>query len=112
MNKWLLKLASLLLIGGLLTGCGSSGYNNNSLNNNQAETNTSETNSSDEQSEDTVTITLSTDEETEFIDEKEIEIEEGDILMDILKENFLVEEEGGFITSIEGVAPDEDEEKA
>src|SRR5699024_11955767 len=61
---------------------------------------------------DKVTITLSIDEESEYIDELEDPIEEGDILMNVLKETFAVEEEDGFITSIQGVEPDEDEEKA
>lgn len=118
MNKWLLRITPFLLVVGLLIGCGSDGDNNDSNNTNQAtnqaETNTSESNSPGEDigDKDKVTITLSIDDESEYIDELEAPIEEGDILMDVLKETFAVEEEDGFITSIQGVEPDEDEEKA
>lgn len=114
MNKWILKVTSFLLVGILLVGCGSGENNENSSNTNQNETNTTESESPGEniEDEDKVTITLSKDEESEFIDELEAPVEEGDILMDVLKETFAVEEEGGFITSIQGVGSDEDEDKA
>lgn len=41
------------------------------------------------------------------ISEKEIKIEKGDNLLDIMKENFKIEEEDNFVTSIDGVAQDE-----
>lgn len=114
MNKWLFRMASFLLVAGLLMGCGSDGDNENSNNTNQTETNTTESNSPGENigDEDKVTITLSIDDKSEYIDELEAPIEEGDILMDVLKETFAVEEEGGFINSIQGVGPEEDEDKA
>lgn len=113
MNKWLLKMASFLLVAGLLMGCGSDKDNDSANNTNQIETKTTESNSPGENigDVDKVTITLSID-DTEYIDELESPIEEGDILMDVLKETFTVEEEGGFINSIQGVGPEEDEKKA
>lgn len=112
MNKWFLRLASILLVIGVLAGCSS---DKNDKTASDTPTNTEEqadNNGSSEQAEETVTIRISKDEEHEVIDEKEVPIESEAILMDVLKENFEVEEDGGFITSIEGVSPKEDEEKA
>ncbi|HLQ71509.1 MAG TPA: DUF4430 domain-containing protein [Bacillota bacterium] len=109
MKKWLLNVFSILIMASLLIGCGSvdnNGNNEEPANTNQEETNSTESNTQNEDA-DTVTITLSKDEEAEYIDEEEVEIEEGDILMDVLKETFAVEEEDGFITSIQGVEPEE-----
>src|SRR5690625_4866575 len=78
---------------------------------NEAE-NAAETDQNNEEQEEIVHFTLSIDEGDEVITEKEVPISEGDLLMDVLKANFDVEEEGGFITSIEGVAPEVDEEKS
>lgn len=49
----------------------------------------------------TVTIQL-TDEEIE----KTVTVEEGDSVMDVLEDNFTVEENDGFVTSIDGVGQD------
>ena len=65
-----------------------------------------------ESQEEVIKVTISKDEGEEVLSEKEIEIEENAILMDIMKENYDIEEDDGFITSIDGVAPEEGEEKA
>ncbi|MGO4937634.1 DUF4430 domain-containing protein [Fundicoccus sp. Sow4_H7] len=54
-----------------------------------------------------VTINLSVPGE-DFESSKEITIEEGAMLLDIMKENFDVVDEDGFITSIEGYEQDPD----
>lgn len=59
-----------------------------------------------------ITVVISKDHEAETLNEKEIEITDGDLLLDVMKANFDVEEENGFIYSIDGVAPKEGEEKS
>lgn len=112
MNKLFLRLATILLIIGVMAGCSS---DENDKTASDTPTNTEEQaddSGSSEQAEETITIKISKDEAHEIIDEREVPIESDAILMDVLKENFEVEEDGGFITSIEGVSPKEDEEKA
>lgn len=102
MKKGLSYLLAIILAIGVLAGCGT--------------TETPETNGStpetQEVNEDVIKVTISKDEGEEILSEKEIAIEEGAILMDVLKENFDIEEDGGFITSIDGVAPEEGEQVA
>src|SRR5690625_1392714 len=112
MRKWMLKLGSILVVISLLFGCASEDNNNNdqvTTNNNQEEA--SENNSETSQNEDLVSITISMDNGEEVIEEKEVPIEDGAILMDVLKEHFNIEEDSGFIQSIEGESQDEDEGK-
>lgn len=115
MNKWVLRLASLMIMVGLLAGCGSDDGNDEKAtsDNNQTEQQSGDE-ATGEKNEDTVVITISKDKESGYIDEKEIPIEDGAILMDVMEENFAIEADfdGGFITSIEGVAPKQDEQKA
>lgn len=115
MNKWLLRFGAVLLFIGIMTGCGASDTDDNATEKTDTGAQTeeqSEDQDNGEQDEATVAITISTDEGDEVIDEKEVPVEADAILMDVLKENFEVEENGGFITSIEGIVADEDEEKA
>jgi hypothetical protein len=91
----------------LFVGCGADDNNEEGA----VSTNDTEQNEDNEAAEDTVLITISIDEGSEYVDEKEIPVEEGDILMDVMKQNFYVEEEGGFITSIERVSAEDDEDK-
>ncbi|PAF19562.1 hypothetical protein CHH51_02910 [Terribacillus saccharophilus] len=84
-------LSALLLVAGILAGCGTA---EQPQQNQQAE----------QQTEQQVTVTLS--EDGEEISSKEVSFEEGDILLDVMKENFEIEEDGGFITSIDGHAQD------
>src|SRR5690625_4508912 len=101
MRKWMLRFGSLLLAISLLVGC-TSGDNNGGQavnNNNQQETN--ENNLETSQNEDIILITISIDDGEEIVTEKEVPVEDGAILMDVMKENFDIEEDGGFINSIE-----------
>lgn len=112
MNKILFRLMSLLVVIGLLVGCGANNNDEQATQPNNNETEETTNQSANEEVEQTVSITISLDEEEEIITEKEIEIEENDILMDVMKAHFDVEEEGGFINAIEGIEPEEDEQKA
>lgn len=101
MKKWILRFASIFVVIGLLIGCAPDENNNgNTPNESQVEEN-----------EEMIVIKISKDKEAETIKEKELPIKEGAILLDVMKENFEVEEDGGFITSIEGVEQEEDEQK-
>lgn len=67
---------------------------------------------SETEQEEAVSITISEDNGAEIIAEEEIPVEEGDILFNVMEENFEVEAtEDGFITSIEGVSQDEENGK-
>ncbi|WP_212551787.1 DUF4430 domain-containing protein [Terribacillus saccharophilus] len=91
MKKALHMLSVLLLAAGILAGCGTA---EQPQQNQQAE----------QQTEQQVTVTLS--EDGEEISSKEVSFEEGDNLLDVMKENFEIEEDGGFITAIDGHAQD------
>lgn len=56
----------------------------------------------------TVTISIAVDGKEIEDGSKTIEIESGAILLDVLKENYEIVEENGFITSINGHEQDED----
>lgn len=120
MAKFVLRFGALLLVIGLLVGCGDADNSEETNDtNNIEETNgvsnaeETENNVSAEEQEETVVITISKDDGEEVITDKEIAIEEGDILIDVMEENFDIETEydGTFITSIDGVAPAEGEEE-
>lgn len=55
------------------------------------------------------TITIVSDKE--IIAEKEVEFEDGDVLQDVMKDNFSIVEESGFVTSIEDLKQSEEENK-
>lgn len=59
-----------------------------------------------------ITIIVSEEEAAEVYSEEEVTIEEDAILMDVMKENYEIEEDDGFITAIDGISPEEDEQKA
>lgn len=61
-----------------------------------------------EEQEQVVDITISTDNGEEVISSETIEIEENEVLMDVLQENYEIEDVDGFITSIEGVEQTDD----
>jgi len=108
LKRFLTLIFAVVLSTVVLTGCGSTnndGTNNNGNNNNQSEVNSSEVN------EEVIQVIVSNDEEDEIFSEKEIEIEEGDILLDVLNENFDIDEDGGFINGVDGVVAEEDEQK-
>ena len=96
MKKWLLLLASTLV----LVGCGQT-------------TQTEETASTPvESSEQAVLaeVTVSVTVDGEEIDEGEqvLEVEEGAILLDVMKEHYELEEADGFISAINGYEQDEE----
>ena len=104
MKKWMLTLFTIFTTLVLVVGC-----SNESTTPTEEEETVVETTESQEE---VIKVTISKDEGEEVLSEKEIEIEENAILMDIMKENYDIEEDDGFITSIDGVAPEEGEEKA
>lgn len=104
MKKWMLTLFTIFTTLLLVVGC-----SNESTTPTEEEETGIETTESQEE---VIKVTISKDEGEEVLSEKEIEIEENAILMDIMKENYDIEEDDGFITSIDGVAPEEGEEKA
>ena len=108
MNKWFMRLASLVMVIGLLMGCASDTNDQDGTNNNQSEQQNQNDANSSEVAEEVVVITISKDHNEEVITEKEVAIEDGEILLDVMKENFDIEEEGGFISSIDGVEQDID----
>lgn len=109
-NSWVLRFGALLALAGLLSGCSSANDNGKQVSSeeNQAEKN------ADEIDEDAIRITVSVDDGTEYIDEKEVSVEKGDKLLDVMKENFYIETDPDEknITSIDGVSSEEDEEKS
>ncbi|MFP7169433.1 DUF4430 domain-containing protein [Terribacillus sp. 7520-G] len=97
MKKTWHMLSALLLAAGILAGCGT------------AEESKQQDQQAEQQTEQQVTVTLT--EDGKEISSKEVSFEEGDSLMDVMKENFDVEEDAGMITSIDGHSQDEDENK-
>jgi len=99
-KKWFLSILTLILAIGLLAGCSSDSNPESSSNVNVSTNNTGDTVDVDE---DSIRITISLNDGQEFINETQVPYEENTVLMDVLKENFYVEEKDGFITSIERV---------
>ncbi|WP_368651985.1 DUF4430 domain-containing protein [Ornithinibacillus sp. 4-3] len=104
MKKSLLQMLSLLITIMLLVGCSSTEENQNQTNDNS--------NNTEQSAEEKAVITISQDEGDTVLTEKEVSFEEGAILMDVLKENFEIEETGGMITAVDGLEADESEKKA
>ncbi|MFD1018533.1 DUF4430 domain-containing protein [Thalassobacillus hwangdonensis] len=102
MNRILKMVFALLLSIGILTGCQSESGNADQ---------TTET-EQNEQQEMKAEVVISKENGEEILQEKEIEFEEGQSLMEVMKANFEVEESDGFITGVEGVSAEEGEEKA
>ncbi|MFC3038957.1 DUF4430 domain-containing protein [Virgibacillus xinjiangensis] len=107
-KSWWLWLGSLLMVIGLLSGCADedTGQTDSTADTEQGEAQQSEEN------EEKVLITLSENEGEEVFTEEEVTIEENAILLDVMKENFEIEEENGFISSINGIGPQEGEERS
>ncbi|MFS0751545.1 DUF4430 domain-containing protein [Oceanobacillus sp. 1P07AA] len=108
LKKWFSYVGVLLLSIGLLLGCSNS---TSEENNSNTRVSTNET--SQELADDEVRITISIDHGSEHVNEKTISIEEGDILLEVLEENFFIEaDDSGFITSIERVESSDEEQTA
>lgn len=57
----------------------------------------------------TIGITIALNKDDEQVTEKTFDVQENDTLMDALKQEFTVQEEGGFITSIDGIEQNKEE---
>ena len=111
MKKWMLQFGAIIMAAVLLVGCSS---NDETEQNTNTRVSTNDTSNTEEVAEDSVRITISINEGEEFVTEQEISIEEGDILMDVMEENFYIETDfdGAFITSIERVKASDEEQTA
>ena len=94
-SNWFMVITTTML---LLVGCGTDEQKNT---NDQAST-----------EEGTIHIIISDEEADEVYSEDEVTIEEGAILMDVMQENYDIEEEDGFIHGIDGISPEEGEQKS
>ena len=124
MDKKLSKLMILLLSGAVLSACGTGTETEDPAPAEDEVDDTAEvdTDAENEDTEDTEDTESTEGEEIEFSvdifveDEavadlsKEITAEEGDYLLDVMKDEYDMDEEGGFVESIEGYEQDEDEE--
>ncbi|WP_010095960.1 hypothetical protein [Ornithinibacillus scapharcae] len=106
MKSLLFKLLVVIVSVVVLSACGDDSATNNKSTSSQNETSSNE--NTEQQEEASITVVLSKNKEAEILEEREVEIEEGDILLDVMKENFDVEEEGGFINTLEGLSLDEE----
>lgn len=110
MSKFKFFLVSLVFVIGVLGGC-SSESGNEQPNSNNEQTESSE-NSASENQEEVVTISITKNKGEETITEEEITIEDGAVLYDVMKENFEIEDDAGYITSVEGIQAKESEQMA
>ncbi|WP_040981460.1 DUF4430 domain-containing protein [Oceanobacillus jeddahense] len=111
MNKWLKFFSIVLLSFVFLAACGN-GEDAEENENSNTSVSTNESSGEDQElAEDEVRLTITIDEGNQYVSEEIVQIEEGDILLDVMKDAFYVEEDSGFITSIERVSDDEDEGK-
>ncbi|MYL55094.1 DUF4430 domain-containing protein [Pontibacillus yanchengensis] len=99
-------MVSILVVAGL-SACGQAEGGNSS----------SETNSNEETQQETqekVQVTISKNNGEETIEEKELSIEAGQTVFEIMDENFKLETDksGGFITAVEGVKAKEEDKMA
>lgn len=104
MKSLLLRLLTVFVALSVLVACGDEDGTNSSQPKEEQNTSSQQ---SKQQEQATVHITLSQDKEAEVLEEKEVEIEDGDILLEVMKENFDVVEKDGFISSIEGINDDD-----
>lgn len=107
-------VAALFVLVALLGACGSNdGQEDTTTNDSTANSETESTNENEEES-DEIEITISKNDGDETLDQKTVSIEDGAILMDVMEENFDLETEyeGAFVSSIDGIGPEEDEEVA
>lgn len=93
-------IVAVLMAAAVLTGC-------------QSESEESSQAQQEQQQQVPVKVTISQGEGEEMVAEKELEVEEGTSLMEVLQDNFEeVEEKDGFVTKIEGIEAKEGEQKA
>lgn len=100
MNKLYSMLLALVLAVGMLAGCG-------------AQEEGDESNATQEEAQEvTVQVDVSKNNGEEMLAEEEITVEEGTTLMEVMEDNFEVEQTEGYINSIEGIAGDDKEKMA
>lgn len=105
MKKQILILLILSSIACILAAC-----SNNEQENVNTVVSTNETGDSENVAKNAVRITISMEDGAQFLNEQEIEIEEGSNLLEVLQETFFVEiNEDREITSIERMHVDEEE---
>jgi len=96
---------TILFIPFLLIACSEDGQENQ-----LTSVSTNETGESEEVADNAVRITISTDDGGQFLNEQEVEIEEGANLLEVLKATFFIEvDEENEITSIERMQADEED---
>ncbi|MGR9049881.1 DUF4430 domain-containing protein [Halobacillus faecis] len=100
MRKWNTVLTAMILAVAVLAGCGT-----------QEEKETSATQEEQVQ-EVTVQVQVSKNNGEEMMAEDEITVEEGTTLMEVMEDNYEVEQSEGFINSIEGIAGNQEEKMA
>ncbi|KGX85953.1 DUF4430 domain-containing protein [Pontibacillus litoralis] len=105
MKKWLqiLGLSFVLMLG--LAACGQTTEED-------AGSSAENTEQSAEQSEESVQVVISKNKGEETLTDKTIEIEEGQTVYDVMANHFDIEDNNGFITSIDGVVAKEEEKQA
>ncbi|MGI8315402.1 DUF4430 domain-containing protein [Halobacillus mangrovi] len=103
MKKIYVFLVAALLAIGVISGCGS-----------QQTEKTEEANASqqEEKQEVTLKVEISKNNGEEVLADQEISVEKGTTLMEVMKDNFEVEESDGFINSIEGIEGNQEEKMA
>lgn len=108
MSKVFLRLASFLIVIGLLVGCGTDSGSEKSAEQNNQNTQSSENGNTKEQNEGMVTIKVSKNNGGKELAKEEINIDEGATLISVMQNNFKLEtsHNGAFITAIEGVSQD------
>ncbi|MBN9653119.1 DUF4430 domain-containing protein [Halobacillus sp. GSS1] len=100
MKKWSTFFTAMILAVAVLAGCGT-----------QEEKETSATQEEQVQ-EVTVQVQVSKNNGEEMMAEDELTVEEGTTLMEVMEENYEVEQSEGFINSIEGIAGNQEEKMA
>lgn len=70
---------------------------------------TSEATSQTSQAQEEITATVEIEDEDQTVDEKEIETTTDETLMEVMQDNFDIEEDSGMITTIEDIEQDEGE---
>lgn len=100
--KFLKLIFAILLSAGLLIGCGTD----------DVETNNDKTTGQNETENLEIEVIVSLENGEEVLEQEELEAESGSLLLDIMKENFDVEDDNGLITTINGITNEEGETNA
>ncbi|MFG6148654.1 DUF4430 domain-containing protein [Halobacillus sp. B23F22_1] len=101
MGKSIQALLFSLVAAAFLVGCQA-----------EEETSNEPSEEANQQEEVTIEVEVSEDEGEEVISTEEHSVEEGTILMDVMEDNYEIEQEEGFINSIEGISAEDGEQKA